>query len=225
LLFAASGCQKANESLVGSSVPRRLKVETVRVKKVDNVVSTPVYFGVMQPKQQANLTFSKQGTIAKINVEIGQQVRKGDVLAELSQQQLLQQRDELQRQLADAAVSAAGPATNTLQQVNNDIARGVIAAPFDGIVAEFDSFEGAIVSPGQTVIHVYDQSSPNLEFDFPAGIASKIDPANMWQIDINGEPVLTRVRFKSPMQKSGGNVRIAFVSEKPMQSTWTFVKV
>ncbi len=221
-LILAFGCDRTEDPLIGSNSPRLLKVDTVRIKKVDNVLSTPVYFGVLQPREKAALGFAKAGTIGKLHFKIGQQVRTGDVLAELSQQQLLERRGELQRQTSNTAASGNFQAREQLNQIAADIERGTIVAPFDGIVVENHSFQGGSVSPGQPVVTLYDQAAPNLEFDFPAGIASKIDPANDWQIDINGEQIIARVRYKSPMQKVGGNVRIAFASDLPMQPTWNF---
>ena len=177
----------------------------------------------MQPARQAALGFSKAGTVATVGVEIGQQVQKGDVLAKLSQTELLSQKEQLERQLATVGTAEGQAQTNAqLRPILADIERGVIVAPFDGIVVENNLFQGSLARPGQPGIRLFDRANPNLEFDLPAFIAVEIDRERLWEVEINGEKFLSRVRYQSPQQQSTGNVRFVFSSEQPLQPNWNF---
>lgn len=87
--------------------------EPVPVKRGD-ILATVSATGVVLPEREVNLAFSSTGTISAVNVEVGQQVKGGDVLATLDAVDL-----QLAVKQAEVGVQQAQAQLQQLREVAN----------------------------------------------------------------------------------------------------------
>lgn len=164
LLVAVAAVWLAFTVPVPSAGPAR---ETVKVTRTDESTSVSLS-GVIRPQQQANVSFAAPGTIAAIEVRVGQSVTAGQTLARvddrdlrtavtLAQANLKAARAQVQT-VRDAprstsaqitAVQAqATSAQASLDQAQLRLKDAVLTAPLTGIVASVDVEVGDQVAGG-----------------------------------------------------------------------------
>lgn len=137
--------------------------------------------GFTRPKAEDTLIFDTGGIVSKVLVQKGQQVEKGDLLAELesSVQKAQVEQAQAQLQLAQDQVTRlekltrTGVATQTsledaqanLVQAQSEFVRTTDAfearflrAPFNGIINDVLVDEGVRVNAGEQAIHIIDRS-------------------------------------------------------------------
>ena len=98
-----AGCSKQpdKKAEASSKPPEPLMVTTVAAER--RTVDKAVYVtGSLNPDETVDMSFEAQGRLAKINVDFGQSVRKGQVLAELDRQELSLQVDRAKAALSQA---------------------------------------------------------------------------------------------------------------------------
>ena len=122
-------------------------VEKVHVREVPQIMT---YTSTVQPYVKNNIAPQMTGRIVKINAEIGDFVKKGQVLAEIDKAQLLQAQLQLQNKdvelnrlkslyeaggLSKSDLDAIELAYNvTKSQVDNLLENTVLRSPIDGVV-------------------------------------------------------------------------------------------
>ena len=172
----AAGCgntaKKTETQVVAQEVVPTVAVETVAAREVPQ---TATYTSTVQAYVKNNIAPQMAGRISKINVEIGDFVKKGQVLAEIDKAQLLQAQLQLQNQEVElsrlktlfqsGAVSksdydAVELAYNIAKtQVANLEENTVLRSPIDGVVTARNYDAGdmyAMTSP----IYVVEQIIP-----------------------------------------------------------------
>ena len=77
-----TGCQEPPQE-ESKEVIRRIKHMTLKLKPTNQA---RVIAGVVSPVVQTNVSFEIAGQIQKLNVSVGDRVKKGDIIAELDPQ-------------------------------------------------------------------------------------------------------------------------------------------
>ena len=172
----AAGCgntaKKAETQVVAQEVVPTVAVETVSAREVPQ---TATYTSTVQAYVKNNIAPQMSGRISKINVEIGDFVKKGQVLAEIDKSQLIQAQLQLQNQEVELsrlktlyqsgavsksdfdAVELAYKVAQT--QVANLEENTILRSPIDGVVTARNYDAGdmyAMTSP----IYVVEQIIP-----------------------------------------------------------------
>ena len=180
----AAGCNAAPEAGPdGSTKPApsvssratgvtRVETAVVRPSAADLVIQLP---GEVEASRDANLASSLGGFIEKVNVDAGDTVKKGQVLAlvdttshqvrrnqtkvELDAAKLELERakklgDALPAAQLDAAQARHDAARAAYLAADVQVARSVISAPFSGTVARCDAEVGEVASPGMPLIRI-----------------------------------------------------------------------
>ena len=172
----AAGCgntaKKAETQVVAQEVVPTVAVETVSAREVPQ---TATYTSTVQAYVKNNIAPQMSGRISKINVEIGDFVKKGQVLAEIDKSQLIQAQLQLQNQDVELsrlktlyqsgavsksdfdAVELAYKVAQT--QVANLEENTILRSPIDGVVTARNYDAGdmyAMTSP----IYVVEQIIP-----------------------------------------------------------------
>jgi len=142
LCLPFSGCHKAQDARV-IEVTKGLVESTV----------TGVSSGTVKAEKSAELAFGTVGRVQKLNVQVGDSVKKGEILAELENLDLKTALDSAKKN-ADrytALESAKSASRANLEEAltKRDLAflnyeRSLIRAPFDGIVSELNLEEGQL---------------------------------------------------------------------------------
>jgi RND family efflux transporter MFP subunit len=133
--------------------------------------------GTVHPKDERLLSFKVGGLVARIRVEAGERVRRGQVLAELDATELaagvrqarealakaerdrdraraLAAEDVVPRAVAEDADTAARVAGAGAEAAEFNLRRAVLSAPDDGWVEERMAEPGEVVAPGRPVLRV-----------------------------------------------------------------------
>ena len=150
-VIMAVGCgnvdKKQNEVTVAVEEEPTVAVEQVSVREVPQ---TATYTSTVQAYVKNNIVPQMAGRIAKINVEIGDFVKKGQILAEIDKAQLLQAQLQLQNQevelqrlkslyeaggLSQSDYDAIQLQYNVLKtQVDNLTENTILRSPVDGVI-------------------------------------------------------------------------------------------
>lgn len=143
--------------------------------------------GPVVPERRARLSFTMSGRLRTISVRAGDQVRQGQVLAQLEPSSV------------QAAPSAGGaPASAELY----------ITAPFDGVVGQVHAREWETVTPGSPVVTVGDARNMRVEIEdlseTEVGRLQVGQPAEVTFEAFKGRKVAGRVARISPMNNSKG---------------------
>ena len=187
--------------------------------------------GTIEVSNERELTFGSGGKIDKIYVDEGDNVSKGDVLAELdtsalelaltqakvahdeAEYNLNQLKDVLHAskdrvKIAEAQLEAAEQAVAEAQK---QIDEATITAPFDGVVASVDADEGDSVSSTTTVVQLIDLNSIELRAEVDEIDIAEVKPGQKTIIEVDALPALQlegKVKSISllPEVESGGVV-------------------
>ncbi|MEM6253040.1 MAG: efflux RND transporter periplasmic adaptor subunit [Cyanobacteria bacterium P01_D01_bin.156] len=106
-------------------------------------------------------------------------------------QQAQSQLDELQAGTRIEQVSAQDAQVDqieaSLKNLDVSIAKSVIVAPFDGRVALRLVDEGAVVSPGQTVMRLVENNALEARIGIPNQMASRLRMGSSQAVEVNGQ--------------------------------------
>jgi membrane fusion protein (multidrug efflux system) len=176
-LFVFSSCQEKSQQEDSAKTESNDKITTVKVvhPKHNSFVAEISIVGTVIPNKKVSLHAMENGVVSSMKVDIGQRVQKGELIAQLSNPELIRKREQAAAKF-DVAESAFNrlnnirtktPALTTLQQVESAEAEFKIAqaelnavedrmnflkvtAPFSGIVSQRFVDEGALVQNGIT---------------------------------------------------------------------------
>lgn len=127
---------------------QRITAAVSRGTHKDTVSAT----GTISPKRDEDLAFTSSGTVTSVEVEVGDRVQKGDVLARIDDTALIAQRDAAEAQVTaaetqleeDADASSAqvsadeaalASARNQLAEAQDAVENATLRAPFAGMVS------------------------------------------------------------------------------------------
>ena len=136
MVAATVGCQK----------PPEVKAVKVSQQKIEATVSG-VSSGTVRSEQIAELAFGTVGRVKVLNVKLGDQVKEGQVLAEVENDDLRSRvsftREELERRRrlnSDNAISRSSLilAQSEFDAANTALEKSIIRAPCGGLVAELN---------------------------------------------------------------------------------------
>lgn len=199
----ATGCGKKNTAQADTVVKKpAVKVVPAAKRMVDQDIE---FTGTVEPFVQNNISPSMGIRIDKINVEVGDKVRKGQVLVEMDKQQFLQSQVQLTNLETDYArisklYEQGGVSKQQLDQTKTqlDVLRHAtqnlsentsLISPISGVVTERLYDQGDIYSPsaGRVVtvmqvdkvkvkINVSEQYFPAIKMGMPVYVALDVYP-------------------------------------------------
>lgn len=89
-------------------------------------------------------------------------------------------------QAARAALAAAAAAIDT---VDTEIAKAVIASPFDAVVAERLADTGRVIAPGTPVVRLFERTGPEVRFALAGDAADTLTPGQSIDVSIRDRVV------------------------------------
>jgi len=195
ILLAGCGAKPENTQGEASNLP----VATVQVKTIENQphVNTEAVVGTVQAKLHATLEAKVSGHIERLPVELGQQVKAGELLALLGSSELKARFDQAEASQEQAKRNwdrisalfhqqAATRAEYDDAQAQKRVADAAVAeakamldyakvvAPFDGVVTKKWVDVGDLASPGKPLVDIEDTSQLRVQADVPDVIASHV---------------------------------------------------
>jgi RND family efflux transporter MFP subunit len=209
-----------------------LSLEILEVKMMDSYKITREFPGKLLPAQQSNLAFEIPGKINVINVDIGDDVIKGQILAELddreakAQLQQAKARYDLALQILNRYKDLRSEGHISIQDLDNANSEELIAksqyefykvkleqtkliAPFDGVIQNRYLDTGSVINGGIPIVEILGSKNVEAHISIPLKFIDKLNIGNSYNFKIgNKRPkgVLARL---APMTPGGSDNRLA----------------
>ncbi len=214
-----------------------LTVNVLRVSPVDEAVETAVFFGTLEPNRQSRLGFARGGQIKTLFKRTGDEAKEGEKLAELAQEQLENQKQDIEQsilrakqQIQPGEQNLRPPVQQEIQQLESQLqvvdlefAQGLIVAPYDCVVAEHTADVGDRVAPQSPVLQVLENTRPLVETSLPRKIADRLNIGQAIWVGIGGQPVQAQLLARSPVESPLGSKKISLqISDDLPPNSWSF---
>jgi RND family efflux transporter MFP subunit len=223
-LAALSACEPSDNKAAEAETPAiPVRVATAEPAPDANAVSV---YGTVRSDKEATLSFKIGGLLKTLDVDAGDHVKKGEVLARLNQSEIdaetarakaayakaehdlarikpLLASGFVSKQRSDDAISALAIAKAELARVNFDRSLSTITAPADGVVLARHVDKNEIVAAGSPVLTV-SQGGQNLIFkaalsDRDVAKLKLGDKATIYLDAFRTRPISGHVRLLSAM--------------------------
>ena len=224
---------KLNLFLISIAISSELlSLEILEVKMMDSYKITREFPGKLLPAQQSNLAFEIPGKINVINVDIGDAVKKGQILAELDNREATAQlkqakaKYDLALQILNRYKDLRSEGHISIQDLDNANSEELIAksqyefykvkleqtkliAPFDGVIQNRYLDTGSVINGGIPIVEILGSKNVEAHISIPLKFIDKLNIGNSYDFKIgNKRPkgVLARL---APMTPGGSDNRLA----------------
>lgn len=178
------------------TVEKAVPVELIELSKNPFSHYTSVY-GEVQSDQDVNMNPKAMGVVRKVNVQEGQRVAKGQVLAQIDNEMVLKRLKEAkdsyefiktifekQKGVWDKKVGSEvdylkakndkESMENRIAILNEELSNMRITAPFSGVIDKIYIKEGETASPSTPAFHLVSESNLKVKTDISEAVASKL---------------------------------------------------
>ena len=209
-----------------------LSLEILEVKMMESYKITRDFPGKLLPAQQSNLAFEIPGKINVVNVDIGDAVKKGQILAELDNREATAQlkqakaKYDLALQILNRYKDLRSEGHISIQDLDNANSEELIAksqyefykvkleqtkliAPFDGVIQNRYLDTGSVINGGIPIVEILGSKNVEAHISIPLKFVDKLNIGNSYDFKIgNKRPkgVLARL---APMTPGGSDNRLA----------------
>jgi RND family efflux transporter MFP subunit len=209
-----------------------LSLEILEVKMMESYKITREFPGKLLPAQQSNLAFEIPGKINVVNVDIGDAVKKGQILAELDNREATAQlkqakaKYDLALQILNRYKDLRSEGHISIQDLDNANSEELIAksqyefykvkleqtkliAPFDGVIQNRYLDTGSVINGGIPIVEILGSKNVEAHISIPLKFIDKLNIGNSYDFKIgNKKPkgVLARL---APMTPGGSDNRLA----------------
>ena len=209
-----------------------LSLEILEVKMMESYKITREFPGKLLPAQQSNLAFEIPGKIKVVNVDIGDAVKKGQILAELDNREATAQlkqakaKYDLALQILNRYKDLRSEGHISIQDLDNANSEELIAksqyefykvkleqtkliTPFDGVIQNRYLDTGSVINGGIPIVEILGSKNVEAHISIPLKFIDKLNIGNSYDFKIgNKRPkgVLARL---APMTPGGSDNRLA----------------
>ncbi len=202
-----SGCNNNGQELQKTAQPSPpVKVSTAKVKK--RIASNQVeVVGTVQAVRRAEIAAKITGNINTITVDLGSRVQQGELLIELSAEEISAQVQQAKAQLEQArrnlvreekllkknaatpqTVKALGDSARIAEAAYSEAAtmQGYtrITAPFSGVITKKIGNEGDLATPGKPLLYMEAEDSLQVLTDIPEALILQIQKGDSLLVSI-----------------------------------------
>ena len=207
-------------------------LEILEVKMMDSYKITREFPGKLLPAQQSNLAFEIPGKINIINVDIGDAVKKGQIVAELDNREATAQlkqakaKYDLAVQILNRYKDLRSEGHISIQDLDNANSEELIAksqyefykvkleqtklrAPFDGYIQNRFLDTGSVINGGVPIIEILDSTIVKAHVSIPVSYSEKLEIGNEYLFTISNKQVKGYLERLAPMTPGGSDNRLA----------------
>ena len=207
-------------------------VEVLKAQLQESYYVTKEFPGILHPRQQSKISFEIPGKVASIFVDIGDDVKKGQVLAELDSREITAQlkqakaRFDLSKlilkrvkdlmvdghvsdQQMDEANSEFLSAQSQYEFYLVKLDQTKLVSPFNGVVQSRYLDSGTVINSGAPILDVIDSDYVEAHVTLPIAYLDKLNLNEEYEFKVGENTynaVLTRV---APMSRTGSNSKLA----------------
>lgn len=204
-VLAVAACSKPE--------PSAQPLRTVRVMKVDGaaVPASLTFPGEVRARHESRLGFRIGGKLIERRVDVGDAVRRGQVLARLDAQDValnaaqaeavralaeaearrtreLRAKNFVSQAALDAKETALATAVAQAGMAKNQATYATLRAERDGVVTAVEAEAGQVVAAGQTVLRVAEGNEKEIVIAVPEADVEKVRAAEGFAVTLNSLP-------------------------------------
>ena len=207
-------------------------LEILEVKMLDSYKITRNFPGKLLPSEQSKLAFEIPGKINVINVDIGDAVKKGQILAELDGREASAQLNQakakydLSKQVLARYKDLRSQGHISIQDLDNANSEELIAksqydfykvkfeqtkllAPFDGFIQNRFLDTGSVINGGVPIIEILDSTNVKAHISIPITYTDNLKIGNKYSFKIGNKEVRGYLERLAPMTPGGSDNRLA----------------
>ncbi len=222
--------------LVGISMSFSLhadqQLEVLEVKTSQSYEISKNLPGELLPFQQSKIAFEITGRISSIYVDIGDRVKKDEVLAKLDDSevnanleqavarldlanQVLNRFEDLRKkgfisiQDFDKAKSEYLVAKSQVKFFEVKKSQTILRAPYDGFIQNRFVDEGTVINGSNPILEILDANKVEAHVSIPENLVNNLEVSNDYFFEIGQEKAKGKFKRLAPMSASGSNSRLA----------------
>ncbi len=222
--------------LVGISLSFSLyadqQLEVLEVKTSQSYEISKNLPGELLPFQQSKIAFEITGRILSIYVDIGDRVKKDEVLAKLDDSevnanleqavarldlanQVLNRFEDLRKkgfisiQDFDKAKSEYLVAKSQVKFFEVKKSQTILRAPYDGFIQNRFVDEGTVINGSNPILEILDANKVEAHVSIPENLVNNLEVSNDYFFEIGQEKAKGKFKRLAPMSASGSNSRLA----------------
>ena len=209
-----------------------LSLEILEVKMMDSYKITREFPGKLLPAQQSNLAFEIPGKINVVSVDIGDAVKKGQILAELDNREATAQlkqakaKYDLALQILNRYKDLRSEGHISIQDLDNANSEELIAksqyefykvkleqtkliAPFDGVIQNRYLDTGSVINGGIPIVEILGSKNVEAHISIPLKFIDKLNIGNFYDFKIGNKKSKGVLARLAPMTPGGSDNRLA----------------
>ena len=209
-----------------------LSLEILEVKMMDSYKITREFPGKLLPAKQSNLAFEIPGKINVVNVDIGDAVKKGQILAELDNREATAQlkqakaKYDLALQILNRYKDLRSEGHISIQDLDNANSEELIAksqyefykvkleqtkliAPFDGVIQNRYLDTGSVINGGIPIVEILGSKNVEAHISIPLKFIDKLNIGNSYDFKIGNKKSKGVLARLAPMTPGGSDNRLA----------------
>lgn len=230
VIFGLIGCNANSEKIEFPQVPPKPLVSVVELEFVNSTNEEHRFFGMLVPRRQRTVGFGKAGAIRSLQPD-GARVPEGTLLCDLNQAQLETRKSDVERLLTSVQNEPSSAANQQqmaelefeLQNINSQLAPGIVYAPYDCVVVETFVEIGGLAQPQSPIMRIMDVSFPNIQVNLPRRIADQLSQGDSITAKLGDATLESQVIRIAIEEKPVGNKTIWLAVHSGLeQVTWDF---
>ena len=207
-------------------------LEVLEVKILKSYSITKEFPGKLLPIEQSKLAFEIPGKIRKINVDVGDSVNKGQILAKLDDREALAQANQakasydLSKQVLERFEDLRKQGHISVQDLDKAKSDFIIAksqyefykvkldqtnliSPFNGVIQNRFLDTGTVINSGIPILEIIDSNYVEAHISVPVIYLEDMKLGGEYNFEFDGEIVKATFSKLAPMSPGGSNSRLA----------------
>ena len=207
-------------------------LEVLEVKMLDSYSLTKQFPGKLLPVEQSKLSFEIPGKIKNIYVDVGDDVKKGQVLAKLDDREALARLNQvkasydLSKQVFERFQDLRNQGHISLQELDKATSDLTIAkseyefyavkleqtslmSPYDGVIQNRFLDSGTVINQGIPILEIIDSNYVEAHISMPVQYLNDMRIGNDYDFEIDGKDLKAQLSRLAPMSPGGSDSRLA----------------
>ena len=207
-------------------------LEVLEVKMLDSYSLTKQFPGKLLPVEQSKLSFEIPGKIKNIYVDVGDDVKEGQVLAKLDDREALARLNQvkasydLSKQVFERFQDLRNQGHISLQELDKATSDLTIAkseyefyavkleqtslmSPYDGVIQNRFLDSGTVINQGIPILEVIDSNFVEAHISMPVQYLNDMRIGDEYDFEIDGKDFKAQLSRLAPMSPGGSDSRLA----------------
>ena len=207
-------------------------LEVLEVKMLNSYSLTKQFPGKLLPVEQSKLSFEIPGKIKNIYVDVGDNVKEGQVLAKLDDREAiarlnqvkasydlskqiferfqdLRKQGHISIQELDKAISDLTIAKSEYEFYEVKLEQTSLISPYDGVIQNRFLDSGTVINQGIPILEVIDSNYVEAHISMPVQYLNDMRIGNDYDFEIDGKDLKAQLSRLAPMSPGGSDSRLA----------------